>query len=316
MRAPKFTLTMLSAAFVCVLSVCMFSSMAAAQGEFEDEVIKADRDGFPIHITYFPAIAKAVTGGLTNAPVVVLLHGEKESRLVWNKGSSPRGTSPFPVELQKRGYAVISVDLRKHGESLRDGKEEPVRPADYGAMVLGDMKGVKKFIQEEHQKQRLNMRKMAIIGSGTGATVAASFAEYDWSQKPYDDAPLPAQRTPRGQDVQVLIFISPAAGAGKLRTTRSIGFLKNPSMGIALQVIVGKEDKENISASKLIYKNFTTIKANAEHAEYVAPNVKDSGLALLRRPVPVAYLPMLVFLDKNLKTREIPWQDRRSRLER
>lgn len=316
MRSPKTSLAMLSAALVCVLFICVFSSVAAAQGEFDDEVIKANRDGFPIHITYFPALADAVSGGLTNAPIVVLLHGEKESRLVWNKGSSPRGTSPFPVELQKRGYAVISVDLRKHGESLIDGKEEKIRPEDYGAMVLGDMVGVKKFIQEEHQKQRLNMRKMAIIGSGKGAAVAASFAEYDWSQKPYDDAPLPAQRTPRGQDVQVLIFASPTAGAGKLRTTRSIGYLKNPLMDIAMQVIVGKEDKENYSAAKLIYNNFTSIKANAERAAFETPNVKDSGLALLRRPVTVAYLPMLIFLDKNLKTREIPWQDRRSRLER
>jgi len=316
MRAPKSTLVMLFAIVIGLFSACIFPSMAIAQDEFEDEIIRADRDGFPIHITYFPALVDAVTGGLTNAPVVVLLHGEKESRLVWNKGSSPRGTNPFPVELQKRGYAVISVDLRKHGESLIDEQKQPVLPADYGKMVLGDMKGVKKFIQEEHQKQRLNMRKMAIIGSGKGAAVAAGFAEYDWRQKPYDDAPTPAQRTPRGQDVQVLILISPAKGAGKLLTSRSVGYLKNPSMNIALQVIIGEEDTKNLRTAKSIFNNFTTIKDNRERASLVAPKVKDFGLALLRRPATVAYIPMLAFLDKNLKTRTIPWQDRRSRLER
>lgn len=316
MRAPNFTLVRLRSALVCVFSVCVFSSMATAQGEFEDVILRASGDNFPIHITYFPALADAVTGGLTNAPVVVLLHGEKESRLVWNKGSSPRGTSPFPVELQKRGYAVITVDLRKHGESLREGKQSPVSSADYGAMVLGDMRGVKKFIQEEHQKQRLNMRKMAIIGSKKGAAVAAGFAEFDWRQKPYDDAPLAVQRTPRGQDVQVLILLSPAKGAGKLVTSRSVSYLKNPSMGIAVQVIVGEEDKEHLSIAKSIHKNFTTFKDNSERASLKIPPVKDSGIALLRRPVSVAYVPMLAFLDKKLKTRNIPWKDRRSRLER
>lgn len=302
--------------FIVIATISALSPQIWAQGESSDQVIKAAGDGFPIHITYFPALPEAVSGGLMNAPVVVLLHGEKESRLVWNKGSSPRGTNPFPVELQKRGYAVISVDLRKHGESLIDNQKEMVRPDDYGKMVLGDMKAVKEFIQEEHQKQRLNMRKLGLIASGISAPIATAFAEFDWRQVPYDDAPLAAQRTPRGQDVQVLILLSPEAGAGKLRTSKSIGFLKNPQMNIALQVLVGEEDTQGFRNAKSIHQNFVTIKSNEERGELVTPKLKDTGLDLLRRPVQVAYIPMLAFLDKHLKTREIPWQDRRSRLER
>lgn len=287
-----------------------------AQGESQDRLLQAKGDGFPIRITYFPAQTDAVEDGLANAPVVVLLHGTNESRLMWNKGSAPRGTNPFPAELQKRGYAVITVDLRKHGESLIDEMKDEARGDDFGKMVLGDLVAVKDFIQQEHQKQQLNMRKLAIIASGMSAPVAAAFAEYDWKQTPYDDAPLPVQRTPRGQDVQALIFLSPEESAGRLRTIRSIGFLKAQNMNIAFQVIVGEEDTKNFRTARSIYQNFTSIKSNEDRAEFITPKLKDSGLELLNKPTTVAYIPMLAFLDKHLKTRNIQWQDRRSRLQR
>ncbi|QDT35375.1 alpha/beta hydrolase family protein [Thalassoglobus polymorphus] len=297
-------------------TVFILPCSAIAQEDSQDLVVQAAGDRFPIHITYFPALESAVSGGLSNAPVVVLLHGEKESRLIWNKGSSPRGVNPFPVELQKRGYAVITVDLRKHGESIVEGQKDDVRPDDYGKMILGDMKGVKDFIQEEHQKRKLNMRKMGIVASGFSAPIAAAFAEFDWRQVPYDDAPIPAQRTPRGQDVRVLILVSPDAGAGRARTSKSVGYLKSPKMGVSLQVVVGEEDKTSYRAARSIYQNFTTIKDNDQRAEFVTPKVKDAGIALLRLPVGAAYLPMLKFLDEQLKKRDDPWADRRSRLER
>lgn len=287
-----------------------------AQEESTDQVIPSKGDQFPIHITYFPALKDSNGTGLMNSPVVVLLHGEKESRQFWNKGSAPRGTNPFPVELQKRGYAVVTVDLRKHGESVRENQPTPFRNDDYTKMVLGDMAAVKGFLQEEHQKQNLNMRKMAIVASGFSAPVAAAFAENDWKQRPFDDHALPAKKTPRGQDVQALIFLSPDKGAGKLSTSRSLGFLKNPVMNVAFQVIVGQEDSQNFNTAKLLHKNFTTIKKNEERAELISPKLKDSGISLMRQPAPVAYVPMLKFLDDHLKTKEIPWQDRRSRLVR
>lgn len=309
MSARNPFLTAVGLALLCPLVVF-------AQDETSEEILRVKEDHFPIHISYFPALTDAVVGGLSNAPVVILLHGEKESRIVWNKGSAPRGTNPFPVELQKRGYAVISVDLRKHGESLEGDQKETIRPDDYSKMVLGDMKAVKDFIQEEHQQQRLNMRKTAIIGSGMGAPVATAFAEYDWRQVPYDDHAILAQKTPRGQDIQVLILISPDVGAGKLRTSRSIGFLKAPAINLALQIIVGEDDATNFRTAKSLYQNFTSLKGNEDRAELVAPKLKDSGLALMRQPPAVAYVPMLKFLDDHLKTRDFPWQDRRSRLER
>lgn len=301
---------------ITVLFLSTFSSGIYAQEEANDEVLASAGDRFPIYVTYYPALADAVSGGLENAPVVVLLHGEKESRLVWNKGSAPRGTNPFPAELQKRGYAVVTVDLRKHGESVGMDKDTTARTDDYPKMVLGDMKAVKDFIQEEHQKQRLNMRKMGIVGSGFSAAVAAEFAEYDWRQEPYDDHALRAKRTPRGQDVQALILISPASGAGRLRTSRAIGFLKNPALNVALQIIVGEEDASNYRTARTLYQNFTSIKGNEERAEIIAPKLKDTGIALLRHPTPIAYIPMLKFLDDNLKSRNFPWQDRRSKLVR
>lgn len=306
-----------------ILVACIFGGLAVSQpllaqdaGTSSDMVLDAEGDGFPIHITYFPAKPEAVSGGLENAPVVILLHGEQESRLLWNKGSAVRGGNPFPVALQLAGYAVVSVDLRKHGESVIEGEKMDVRPDDYGKMVLGDMRAVKEFLKKEHQKQNLNMRKTGIVASGMSAPVALAFAEFDWRQRPYDDAPLPAQRTPRGQDIQTIILLSPEKNVGRVQSTKPISFLRNPLFNIAFQVVVGAEDTKGFKDAKTMYDSFASFKDNKDRCEFVTPPLKDQGIALLQRPPVAAFLPMLKFLDTHLKTRDFEWRDRRSALER
>ncbi|WP_437226611.1 hypothetical protein SH661x_004675 [Planctomicrobium sp. SH661] len=306
-------------AFAALLGLTVICSgfSAYAQEGGRHEVLRA-KDGFPIHITYYPFVESKDAPGATamNAPVVVLLPGDKENRLLWDKSSSPRDQDPFPILLQKRGYVVISVDPRKHGESMIN-PDDRVQPNDYSAMALADMGAVKDFIYAEHQAQRLNMQRMAIVGSGTGAAVAAAFAEFDWSRPPYDDAPLPAERTPRGQDVKVLILISPESTAGRIKTSSALRPLRGPAINLGLQVIVGADDNADKRQAAGIYDSFVTAnKGGAENTRVVLlkPELKDRGISMMRQKVPYGYA--FKFLEDNLKTMDIPWQDRRSRLER
>ena len=100
-------------------------------------------DNWQIYITYYQAPGKdeSVT---KNAAVVVLLHGDKENRLVWE---GEKGLAPL---LHQEGFAVITVDLRKHGQSTnvaRSSGDSPaggkntegtnMQAADYGNMVDG-----------------------------------------------------------------------------------------------------------------------------------------------------------------------------------
>jgi len=291
------------------------SSLAFAQEGGRNEVLRSP-DGFPIHITYYPYLVTKETpaDGAKNAPVVVLLPGDKETRLLWDKSSGPSDQDPFPLLLQKRGYVVITVDLRKHGESVINA-DDRIQPNDYTAMAVGDMAAVKDFIYAENQAERLNMRKLAIVGSGSGAAVAAAFAEIDWARAPYDDAPTIVERTPRGQDVRALILISPESSAGRIRTSTSLRPLRGAVVNLALQVIVGGDDSADKRQASSIFDSFSPRSA-AENPRVVLfkPELKDRGIALMRQVYPYGHA--FKFLEDNVKTLDIPWADRRSRLDR
>jgi len=301
------------AAVAGLLFVGTAASVFAQEGG-RHEVLRAN-DGFPIHITYYPFQESKDAPGVTssNAPVVVLLPGDKENRLLWDKSSAPRDQEPFPLLLQKRGYAVLTVDLRKHGESVLDA-DSRIQPNDYSAMAMLDMGAIKEFIFAEHQAQRLNMAKTGIIGSGSGAVVGAAFAEFDWSRPPYDDAPLPIERTPRGQDVKTLILVSPESSAGRLKASSALRPLRG-AVNLSLQIMVGADDNADRRQATSIFDAFSPSKgADNPRAILFKPEMKDRGIAMFRQKLPYAHA--FKFLEDNLKSMDIPWQDRRSRLER
>jgi len=305
-----------------IVSATLFAVFAGspllAQNEPKTEVLRAAGDGYPIHITYYPVNAEAAAagGGAQNSPVVVLLHGANENRLLWDKGSAPRGVNPFPSELQNRGYAVITVDLRKHGESVPPGEKEPmIGPNDYAGM-LGDLAAVKKFIFDEHQRKALNMNKTGIIAVGMSVPIALAFAEADWKMRPYDDHALAAMRTPRGQDIRALVLISPELSSGKVQGSRSASFLRAPEFNIAIQIVAGADDTQTMKNADSLFKVVSANNKNTERFELVSPKLKDRGIELMTKPTQFAFIPILKFLDTHLKTVDSTWQDRRSRAER
>ncbi len=291
---------------------------AHAQGEGKREVLRA-ADGQPIHITYYPFRESKDSGAMTalTAPVVILLHGEKSNRLAWDKNSAAPGQDPFPILLQKRGYVVISVDLRKHGDSITMGSpaEADVNALDYQAMVIGDLPAVKEFLYQENQAKRLNMTKLGIVAVDVSAPVAAAFAEFDWTRPPFDDAPIPANRTPRGQDVKALVLISPSNGAGRLKTNGSLKLLRAINPGIALQVIVGGQDAVAKKQAQTLFESYAPPRSSRDNTrvEFLTPDTKESGMALFRQTTVYAFV--FKFLETNLKPLDFQWQDRRSRLE-
>ena len=96
-------------------------------------------------------------------PTVLLLHGYGEDRSVWE---------PLKKLLLERGWAVMALDLRGHGESkLRDGV--PIQPEaswrkDPNQFPL-DIDPALDYIKAQ---ARLNNRKIAVIGSDIGADLA------------------------------------------------------------------------------------------------------------------------------------------------
>lgn len=297
-----------------LVGLSLLSFPLRAEPKVQTETASAP-DLFPIRFSYYPALEEKNSDGLDNAGVVILLHGDKGSRINWDKGSAPAGKPTFPAVLQEQGYAVVTVDLRKHGQSVVEGREDPIQNDDYAKMAAGDLKAVKDFLQKEHQGKKLNMGKMAIVGAGFSAPVAAAFAEFDWLQKPHDDAAVPALRTPRGQDVKAIILLSPDATAGRLSSNKSLVFLNKQNL--AFQFIAGTQDGADKGAARNCFKACGGGTKKAEgRVELLEPEMKDRGTDLLGKAPPFIEIPMLKFLDTHLKKITVPWIDRRSRLER
>ena len=302
-----------------LLTVWVFGVAAIGTGraEAQTNVLKeavTTEDQQQIRFSYYPALKDK--GVPQEAPVAILLHGAGGSRIVWDKGSAPPGGKSFPETLQNEGFAVLTVDLRKHGESVTTGRDEKIFPDDYMKMSRGDLVAIKDFLKAEHQKKLLNMSKIGIVAADMSCPVAADFTEYDWSLPPYDDAPVVANKTPRGQDVRALVMLSPDSVAGRLQTTRAMNYLRNPQFGIALLVIAGKKDTQDKGTSKKLYDLFKgRVESGAERVYISDPDLKNRGTDLLLKAPNLVEGPIVKFLVKHVKDVVVPWRDRRSKLE-
>jgi len=96
-------------------------------------------------------------------PAVMLLHGFGENRTVWNS---------FKTELLTRGYAVMTLDLRGHGEStvqnnraITANREWRTSPQEFPLDVDAALTWLK-------TQTRINSARIAVIGSDIGGSLA------------------------------------------------------------------------------------------------------------------------------------------------
>lgn len=249
--------------------------------------------------------------------VIVMLHEEGGNRKKW---------AAIAGGLQKADYAVLSVDLRKHGESAEasddtDAKSKSskginLRPADYQAMCVDDMEAVKKFLMEKHHKAELNVRKTGIVAIGAISGVAINAAALDWQRKPYPDGP-PSARTPKGQDVQTLVLISPESNVKGLNLANALKALRE--VPLKSLVFVGNKDKDKKKAADKVLRQLQAGAKKAEAKERAMLyqfNVKLNGELMVAKDNRKFLALLTEFHDTRLDTVDQPWRDRRSKLDR
>lgn len=297
---------------VAAISVCSLSTTIAFSQDDEKKAegvpgVVTTADNWDIHYTYWESPMGK------EAPVVILLHGKGQARLIWK-------ALPLAKELAKKQFAVIAVDLRKHGESKAPenasirAKDDTLTKNDYSGMVLGDLEAIKKFIYAEHQAQRLNMRKLGVVATDMSTAIALNWAQWDWSKKPFDDAPTLAAKTPRGQDVQALVLVSPVdslSGVGTIKATR---FLR--ATGISVLMLSSKKvSSENRTAAKM-YSQLGGSQQDQEEKRIfnIGSDLKLSGSNLLARQ-PQLQAGAQKFLEDHVMKHVAPWKDRQSRLQ-
>lgn len=275
-------------------------------------VITADGWTLPFDY-YYPYPAETPPTTTQNTPTVILLHGAGGNRLVWRS---------LATKLQRSGFAVVAVDLRKHGESQAPpgyrGNPAELTPFDYQAMATLDLAAIKNFLLTEHENQKINIRKTAIVAADDMVPVAMTFAVADWLQKPFPDAPTLAARTPRGQDIRAIAMLSPSDVAGRLNANRTGQMLNNDIWMVAAWIGVGQEDRADDGAAEMIYERLTAGapagKANVIFNEFDRVKVRGTELLNLRGINVEGQL--VKFLNDNLKVLQAPWRTRISPLEK
>jgi pimeloyl-ACP methyl ester carboxylesterase len=312
---------LLSAAFFAVIFAAGPQAFRAqAQEGNRVERVLPTADDWQIYITYYPTFAEKESIA-RNTPVVILLHGDKENRLVWEgeKGLAPR--------LQRDGFAVITVDLRKHGQSTNVGRASGDSPAggkntegtnlsseDYGNMVDQDLEAVKKFIYEQNQAKRLNMNKIGIVAAESSAAVAVCFAGNDWKKEPFDDAASDDMKTPRGQDVRALVLLSPPQKAKGIQFADALAEVRNPDYNVAFLTLYGKLNRTDALAINTHKKLFANTKANKDRIYLVGYKTNLRGTDLLGKGID-AEATIVEFFKLHLKDlKDSEWRDRQSRL--
>lgn len=303
---------------LCVAMCVPASAQKATSVKSTTHVLKALKDGYPIHITYYPVTADPEKNpNIENSPVVILLHGEGGSRLIWDRSSAPKTEKgkPFAQALADFGYAVVSVDLRKHGESLKEGESRGLNNNDFELMVQRDLPAVKNFLLEEHEAKKLNINKLGIVACDSMAPVALQFAELDWRQAPHPDGPGGSAGTPRGQDVRALVLVSPVLSTGRVNANRSANFLKAPAFRIAFAIVAGTRDPADKGSAEKLHNIVSSIRQNQERIEYIRPDTISRGTDLFGTQALIEP-PILTFLDKNVRDLKGVWQTRKSRYDR
>jgi pimeloyl-ACP methyl ester carboxylesterase len=319
-RAFAFSVTLLSgAAWLPVTPTSAYQKPNEALADPENKSLST-KDGGTIHITYY------ASGMGKDSPVVVLLHMKDGNRFIW------QGDKGFAPRLQQDGYAVITVDLRHHGES-KDGAApganlnqadkkkgskkqaaNDLKPADYKAMVEYDLEAVKKFIYEEHQAENLNMNKLGIVGPEMGASVAAVFAAFDWAKTPYPDG-QPGFQTPRGQDVRALVLISPQTSFHGLAISPAVADLRDQRLGVAFLVCGGENDPQDRGQVKKIFDQAAALPNSEKRMYKYVYKGKLRGTDLLGKGLGIEE-HMLAFFAEHLKKLDSPWRDRQSKLDK
>jgi dienelactone hydrolase len=117
-------------------------------------------DAVKIAATYYP--------GEKNKPGLVLLHQLSRNRNDWRS---------FAFDCQEKGYHVLAIDLRGHGQSTegKNGRKldfQKFSDTDYENMVQDVSAGVQWLLDQGG----VNSSKIGIIGASIGANQALTFA--------------------------------------------------------------------------------------------------------------------------------------------
>ena len=219
-------------------------SVEAASQITKKELSIAASDGFNIKaVLQYPKVKNQ-----KEFKTVVLLH---------SLGYNSQWWGDLPNELLNRGYAVLTIDLRGHGNSVYTSKLTKIswksmKNSAY-AKYPDDIIRVLNSIKSENTR-RIFFNDWVIVGSDIGASAGVLAAD-KWTSKP-----------------KTIVMISPVVKTKGLYVPVSIAQLD----GVDFLTITGTDDTDSKEASSYL-KKF----AQEEFAEFTSES-KTSGMLMLK----------------------------------
>jgi pimeloyl-ACP methyl ester carboxylesterase len=197
-----------------------FGDQGRDQNHSGERVVFTSEDGVLLVGSYY----KPRIGTSISTPSVILLHMLGMDRSTWDK---------FAQKLTQNGYAVLSVDLRGHGESIKQANHtisyQSFMPKNFKNMTL-DVKAAKKYLIEG---RKANPNQISIIGASIGANLALNYAASDHS-------------------IKSVILLSPGLNYRGISTLDAIMNYKNP-----IYIVTAEDDSESAKDSKILCEKIT-----------------------------------------------------------
>ena len=207
-------------------------SKTSASSDDKDKVTPEDvtlttKDKVELVCTYFPPATKAEpaakkSGAKSSSKAEASAADGKRTiaYIVLHDWESSRAdTQALATFLSKQGNAVITPDLRGHGDSTRVvGVTKAIDVDDFKSNEIGatmqDIETCKKFLVQKNNAGELNVDMLAVIAIGETVPLAADWVIKDWSFSPY------SKGIKQGQDVKFLIMIAPEKKLGPYSMTQ------------------------------------------------------------------------------------------------
>jgi pimeloyl-ACP methyl ester carboxylesterase len=280
------------------------------------------RDGVQLKISYFPSSARKGSPQAKQVTPIVMLHDYKSSRAVFAP-LVEKFQAPAAGDSSRPQFAVVTVDLRAHGESVKqvfangaqvDLDAAKVNKDDLAAMAAYDMEAVRSFLVDKNDAGELNLNKLCLIGAGMGASVAANWALVDWSAPP-----LAVGK--QGQDVKGIVLLSPRWTFNGLSMQGPMQFRKLKE-NVAWMIVYGEKDAKVQADITRLRKQIERFHPKSEKAG----DSKTSSFTVLGLDTKLQNEKLLTqfggstddkiveFLTKNVARLDQAWMARRNRL--
>lgn len=199
--------------------IILFILAAVIAGQTHADTARAirlmTRDDLELSATYYPV-------STNSAAAVMLLHAYGKAKDEWGM---------VPVLFQRNGIAVLSLDLRGHGDSTRRLTADGVKTLDYRTFSPKDFTDMLLDVNQAYDwlasQPGIDNRRIAVVGSSIGANLALRYAAFN-------------------DEVAGLVLLSPGLFYRNLRTDDVITrFGKRP-----LCIVVSRDDAFAFESSK------------------------------------------------------------------